>query len=356
MKIVHCLFTMRTGGAQLLTIDLLNELCMTHDVSLIVVNDHYSESMLEKLNKNVAVYCLNRREGSRNPLPMLRLNLLLNRIRPDVIHCHERKMIRLIKYRGAHTVYTVHDVNIPTDTFHQYQTLVAISDAVANDIQTRSAFSAVVVPNGIPIHQFKCRSQYTLRHNEPIRLVQISRLIHEKKGQDILILALAKLIHEQGMHQLQLDFVGDGESLDHLKSLTKLLGVEPYVRFQGEKDRNWIKERLASYHILVQPSRYEGFGLTVVEGLAAGLPVAATDIEGPAEILRGLPGNILFSRNSVEACAEALQRLIATYDNDHLASDLRIAKKGITQRFSIQAMTKAYEAVYQNHHESVSLV
>ncbi|GAB4024755.1 hypothetical protein GCM10028773_48250 [Spirosoma koreense] len=304
--------------------------------------------MLAKLHENVSVYCLNRREGSKNPFPVLRLNLLLNRIRPDVIHCHDRKMISLIKYRSAHTVYTVHDVNIPTDTFHQYNTLAAISDAVASDIQHRSTLTAVVVPNGIPVHQYRRRNHYRIQANESVRLVQISRLMHEKKGQDILIRALAKLVHERGMSQLQLDFIGDGESRDYLTSLAKLLGVESFVRFQGEKERSWIQEHLASYHVLVQPSRFEGFGLTVVEGLAAGIPVVAANIEGPAEILHGMPGSVLFEQDSVEACAEALHGIISMYNNDQLTTEMDEARNRIMQRFSIQAMTKAYSRIYQN--------
>lgn len=58
MKIVHCLFTMETGGAQVLTVELLNEMCKSHNVSLIIINDKFNESLLEQLDRKVKIFLL----------------------------------------------------------------------------------------------------------------------------------------------------------------------------------------------------------------------------------------------------------------------------------------------------------
>ncbi len=355
MRIVHCLFTLRTGGAQILTLNLLNELAAGHDVSLIVVNDAHMASMLVGLDQRVSVHFLNREEGSRNPLPIIRLNWLLYRLRPDIIHCHERKMIQLLKANRAKTVYTVHDVQIPTDTFASYDALVAISEAVATDVQQRIDLPIRLIHNGVPIHRFNRRTDYKLAPTEPIRLVQLGRLMHEKKGQHILLEALALLVHQHGETRIQLDFIGEGPSLDYLNDRARALQIENYVCFSGHRDWTWLQDNLSTYHLVVQPSLYEGFGLTVVEGLAAGLPVLASDAGGPAEIIRSLSGGLLFATEDVGACADALLQLIQAYRTQTLTSlvgEPTVAAKG---RYSIRAMADHYLDLYQQLLETNTL-
>lgn len=115
--------------------------------------------------------------------------------------------------------------------------------------------------------------------NRPMRLIQVSRLDYKKKGQDLLIKAVAEL---NGL--IEVDFIGDGESLAYLNGLSRSLDTERYVHFLGKKPQSFISENLQNYDLFVQPSRYEGFGLTVAEAMAAQLPVLVTEGEGPAEI------------------------------------------------------------------------
>ena len=341
------MFTMKMGGAQVLTIDMLNEMCQFHDVSLIIVNGDYDQNLIQQLSKKILFYCLNRKESSWNPLPIFRLNLLFNRIQPDIIHCHERKMSRLIKYSSARTVYTIHDVAIPTETFHLYNALVAISKSVAADVRNRSNLPVDVVSNGIPMHNFVKRNSYSISPESIIRLVQVSRLVHNKKGQDILIKALAKLVYENFDTNICLDFIGDGASKPYLLSLAKSLKVEAFINFCGEQDRNQIAEKLSTYHILVQPSRFEGFGLTVVEGFAAGLPVIASDIEGPAEIMKDLPAGFLFVPESIDACVDTLRRVIAAYRLNQIETLMDETYTMVENQFSIQSTVSGYLNVYQ---------
>ncbi len=347
MKIVHCFFTMRTGGAQLLAIDMLNSLCLSQEVVLIVINDQWDKALLQTLNKKVAVYCLNRKEGSRNPLPILRLNGLLHQLRPDIIHCHERKLIQLIRYKRAKVVYTIHDVNIPTQTFIQYDALVAISQAVAVDVRQRTGLlQPDVITNGIPLDNFRQRAMYDIRGIEPMRLVQVSRLMHEKKGQDILLRALAKLVSNREVLPLRLDLIGDGPSLDYLAKLAKTLQIDTLVSFRGERDRAWLYRHLADYHLLVQPSRYEGFGLTVLEGFAAGLPVVASDVAGPAEVMAGLPAGNLFASEDPDDCADVLTRVIKAYRANQIEAAVTETYPLLRARFSMETTVAGYLALY----------
>lgn len=105
--------------------------------------------------------------------------------------------------------------------------IFAISNIVKEDILKWTGLDSVVVLNGIEPGLIKASSGE--RHSK-FRIVQVSRLMHEKKGQHILIKAVAYLV-EKGYEDICLDFIGDGESIDYLKQLARKLKVESYVNF-----------------------------------------------------------------------------------------------------------------------------
>ncbi|MGY2134519.1 glycosyltransferase [Hymenobacter sp. HD11105] len=346
MKIVHCFFTFEMGGAQVLAVDLLNQMCPFHAMTLVVVNNIHSETLLAKLDKRVAVYKIDREEGSRNPWPLLKFNLLLRQLKPDIIHCHEPNIGKIIKAGVGKLLYTIHDVAIPTTHYHHYATLVAISDAVQQELIPRFARPIKKIYNGIDVSAFQKRTDYSLA-GQPLKLIQISRLMHEKKGQDVLIQALYHLKKDQGYVNFSLDIVGSGDSLAFLQNLVARLELTSEVSFPGERNRDWLYANLAHYHLLVQPSRYEGFGLTILEGFAAGLPVLASDIEGPAEIVKRTPRGFLFPKGDSQACARALHAIFQDYENGHLKQVMHNSVAITEQEYSIQACVAGYLQEYK---------
>ncbi len=348
LKIVHCLFSMDTGGAQVLAIGLMNEMCATHEMCLVVVNDKLSKNLIEQVDKRVKVYYINRKEGSRNPLPILRLNILLLQIRPDIIHCHEPNMVKALKMVGCKFLYTIHDVGIPVVYYDLYHSLVAISDAVYADVSSRCSYPLVTVYNGIAAQLFKQRKYHFAKENDSYKIVQISRVEHEKKGHDILLHALHKAIYVYGFVNISLEFIGEasGPSFIYLDDLVKKLRLEKHVKFIGEKNREWLFENLCSYDILVQPSRFEGFGLTILEGFAAGLPVLASDIDGPAEIIESTPGGFLFPNGDINACVHALIHIINLYRSDKISDVMYRTISNVAKKYSMKSCAKGYSSEY----------
>ncbi|MEO6915943.1 MAG: glycosyltransferase [Chitinophagaceae bacterium] len=345
LKIVHCLFTFATGGAQVLALELLNEMSNFHDVSLIIMNNTVNPALIAQLKPGIPVHYLNRKEGNPNPWPVIRLNLLLMKIKPDIVHCHEPKMAKAIRVKYPALVHTIHDVGIEKTFYHLYDSLVAISDAVYNDVQGDFPKTKKIY-NGIPLQLFNTREQFGLLPDEPFRLVQLSRLMHEKKGQDILIRALHLLQSTKTGREIRLDLIGSGSSEAYLRGLVKELGLEDRVCFAGEKNRDWLYENLRYYHALIQPSRYEGFGLTILEGFAAGLPVIASDIDGPAEIINQTPGGFLFADGDESACANEITRLIEKYENKSISVSMDETLGIINEKYSVQNCTKEYLSEY----------
>lgn len=346
MRIVHCVFSLETGGLEIIAVDLINEMSKCHEVSLVIINEKVDQAILTLLAKKVKVYCLNRIEGSRNLIPFIKLNMLLLRLRPQVVHCHDSKIIRAIKVPTGKMIHTVHDMGIPVSHYGKYHSIVAISDSVSKDVSDRSNLAVTRIYNGVPVDRFTRRIDYARKPKAPIRMVQVSRLVHEKKGQDILLRAVRILIDKYGWESFQLDFIGIGKSLPVLLELTQSLRLEQHVYFAGERSRDWVYNNLSDYHIMIQPSRYEGFGLTIIEGLAAGIPVLASDIDGPAELIANLEGGFLFESDNAEACATALNNIITMYENNAVA-DLMIVTKHQINGFSLATCAEKYVAQYQ---------
>ena len=91
----------------------------------------------------------------------------------------------------------------------------------------------------------------------------------------------------------------------------KLYPMRAQVHFTGWLSSNELTEWYRVSDILVIPSRYEPFGMVVLEGMIHILAVAASDVGGPAEILRHDETGILFPPGSATALADAILRLVS---------------------------------------------
>jgi glycosyltransferase involved in cell wall biosynthesis len=347
MKILHIIFSFHTGGAETMLADMVNEQSKGENVYLIIINNSYSSELVSSINNKTNIHYINRTPGSLNPLKIIQLNYLVFKINPDIIHFHDHNAIKLVFYKGrSHTCLTVHDVNKPVENFLKYDQLFSISDAVRANILNRGGISSIRIYNGIDFDQVKTKVDY--KEPKVFSFVQISRLCHEKKGQDILLKALHHLVYEEGLENIELDLIGEGPSLNYLKEITRKLEITKFVNFFGIRDRKFIYQELKNYNLLIQPSIYEGFGLTVVEGIAAGLPVLVSNIDGPAEIIKNLPSGWTFESENEVSLSKAIVEIILLYKNNQIAELCRASYSTAIKKFSIQRTSSNYIESYQN--------
>lgn len=332
---------MNIGGAEIMLVDILNEQAKTHNVELIIINADYNIDLINTIDREVKVIFIHRKLGSRNPIPLFNFNIEILKINPDLVHFHNQNAINLLKIRYFFkTCLTVHDTNYPILNFKKYDKLFSISKAVKNDILARSNILSQVIYNGVPFDQIE---NFEISRKFPaFKIVQISRLKHEKKGQHILIKALGIIIHDFGIKNIQLDLIGEGDSLLFLKDLVQVLGIEVNVNFIGLKSRASIYKELKDYQLLVQPSSYEGFGLTVVEAMAAKIPVLVSNIEGPMEIIDSGRYGYYFSRGDEVDCAEKIMVVINEFSNNENSIKLFNAYNYAISNFNIQSTAKNY--------------
>jgi glycosyltransferase involved in cell wall biosynthesis len=181
--------------------------------------------------------------------------------------------------------------------------LVANAEAVAEDTRRHERVhpdKIVTVYNGLPDSAFEPAPPARLDTAEPVVLC-IANLKRDK-GHRFLLDAVARL-RDQNL-PCTLALVGDGPERRALEDQAGRLGID--VRFLGT--RTDIEPLLARAHAVVLPSLHEGMSNAVMEAMAAGRPVVATDVGGTGELLRDR--GVLVRPSDGEALADGLGRVL----------------------------------------------
>ena len=345
MKIVHCIFSFNTGGAETMLIDIVNEQIKTQEVTVVIVNHIYHKELIAQLDKKIRLIFIGRKPHSYSILPLLRLNWILFRLHPDIIHLHNYAMSRIIfPLMPSKLFLTVHDLHISLKYVKDKTNLIAISNAVKDDISSKGNYKIYTIPNGINFERIEKRSNSGIL-NEKFRIVQVANLIMNKKGQDILINAIS-ILKKRNIKNIEVSFIGTGNDIHILKQMADNLGVSEQIHFLGIKDRQYIYSHLKEYDLMCHPARYEGFGLCIAEGIAAMLPILVSDEGGPYEIIKqGRLGYAFQSGNAVD-CADKIEYILKNY-NDAVKLTFP-AYEHAMQHYSIKRMVKKYTQSYKD--------
>lgn len=340
MHIIHLTWSLQLGGLETMLVNIINEQINKEQVSLIVINESYDKTLIKKIDSRIKVYYLHRQLKSKNLLPYVKLNLLLLKLNPTIIHCHAPRigMILLPIFRKK-ILWTIHDTNIEKKYFKYFYHYSSISKCVFNDVKNRLGIETPIIYNGIKVTDFKKKN--LLQQSNTFKIVQVSRLMHEKKGQHILIMAI-KILIEKGYSNIHVDFIGNGKSYEYLNQLIIKNNLTNYITLQGEKTNTWIAEHLCDYDLICQPSIFEGFGLTVAEGMAAMVPVLVSANEGPMEIIENGKYGYFFKNEDVENCALKIESIINA-DNSKL---IKAAYKRVYKDFNIEETANNYIEEY----------
>lgn len=158
-----------------------------------------------------------------------------------------------------------------------------------------------VIPNGVSATLFTPTS----RHWEPAQLLIVGRVVYQK-GIDLLLEALAGI----GQLEWKLSIAGDGPLRGILEQKAQLLGIAERVSFLGWQSKTELLEHYNQANLLVYPSRHEGMPNVVLEAMASGLPVIASEIAGNEELV--VPGEtgLLVTAENIDELRAAIQELI----------------------------------------------
>lgn len=125
------------------------------------------------------------------------------------------------------------------------------------------------------------------------------------------------------------------------------LNLSNHIHLLGNKDRNWVYEHLAYYDLFIHPSRREGFGLSLAEAMAAGLPVIASNCDGPLEILDQGRYGMLFENGNAGQLAEAIETMITRIHSGEAQTLAKQAREHCIENYSIARTATQYLELYQ---------
>lgn len=208
--------------------------------------------------------------------------------------------------------------------------LIANSWAVLRDVErTEKCLPGIrtVIYNGVDPSDFPLAQPQA---TGVLRLVTVGRLA-EPKGQEFAIGAL-RLILDAGV-DAELTLVGSGPNEQSLRQTAAAHGVDEKVRFPGLARDPRLFLRDADVFLL--PSTQEGFSNALLEAMACGLPVVATDVGGNAEALLHEAGGLIVAPQDPCALAEAVLRLASQRQRLH---EMGIAnRERVETHFSLRA-------------------
>lgn len=358
MNILHLVFSFNNGGIENLIIDSVNNWGSSNDnIILCIINDDYNDRLIEKINisDKIQVIKLNRVKGEKNLSFLWEFIKIIYKNNIHIIHSHLYDAVKIaiiakLLFPKIRLIYTVHDTKIYTMfkkrdlIIHNIfvDKIIAISEAVYREIllKNKKVNKVDLVRNGIDINKFKSANQ---KSGNYIKVGCTARILPAKKGQDILINAIAKVKIEYPNIQCYLagePMKGHENYLVDLKNQVKALNLEENIIFLGNVDD--IPSFLAMLDIFVLPSRYEGFGIAIIEAMASRVPVIASKLEGPQEIIKNNMYGYLFEIEDVEELA----KLIIYYIETDMSQHVEKAYDYVKNNFDIKIINKSLRNIY----------
>jgi glycosyltransferase involved in cell wall biosynthesis len=204
----------------------------------------------------------------------------------------------------------------------------------------------VTIHNGIDLSRFSAsrntrqaiRNSLGFKEEDPV-LIMVARF-HPGKGHSVILAAMHQLLNLYP--NLRLICLGEGDGETEIRSLCNEFGLTTNVRLAGYQPN--VAEWLSAADINVLPSFYEGFPLTVLEAMAAGLPSVTSRVGGIPEAIEDGVSGLLVPPGSPEKFADALSYLLSHVEARERMGEA--ARHRASQSFGIQRQVRNMESTY----------
>lgn len=357
MKVLQVINSLYIGGAEKLITDTVPALKKKGvDVRVLCLKNERT-SFWKKVELETQDEVLGLTEGSLyNPLLIFKLIPFLKRY--DIIHVHLFPALywvvlaKWISFSKVKIVVTEHNtknrrmnnffLRLIDRVFHNgLIRIVTISDKGLTDVKKHlkhipdNRFKLIY--NGINLKEYENAKSYsrdTFFEESDFVVTQVSNF-RKQKDQSTLIRSLLLL-----PEQIKLLLIGEGKLKKETEKLVHQLNLEKRVQFLGA--RTDVARILKSSDIVVLSSKHEGFGLAIVEGMAANRPCIASRIGGLNEIVKDY--GLLFSVGNDQ---ELANQILSLYKNPSLYQEVAEKCKERSKRFNIETMVDLHLSLYQ---------
>ena len=349
MRVLQICSAREIGGGEKHFGDLTNALVQRgHTVFAALAPESPVRALLPSLGANNILEAPMR--NALNPATAVRLSRFVRQNRIDIVHAHVARdypLAALAAGRSQARLVLTRHVLFPMSVIHRLTrrrtaNVIAVSEAVAEALRAQQIFDPAritVIHNGIDLTRFAARAQ------PPHLKSRIGMIGHlaEIKGQEEFIRAAAIVLADHD--DVEFVIAGEyksksGENRRRLETLIADLKVN--VRLLG-----WVEdipELLSTLDLFVSPARSEPFGLSMVEAMAAGVPVIATRSEGAREIVSDGETGRLVPVNEPQALARAISEVLADENGREQLSQQALTS--VRARFSLEEMVARTERLY----------
>jgi sugar transferase (PEP-CTERM/EpsH1 system associated) len=367
--IAHVIYRLDVGGLENGLVNLINRIPAERFRHVIVSLTDYSAFRQRIQRGDVPVFALNKPPGN-SPVTHFKLWRLLTQLRPDIVHTRNLAALEgtlpaalagvPVRIHGEHG-RDVEDLD-GSNTRRQivrrlFKPFVHRYIAVSRDLGFYLQKKVGVPPariaqiyNGVDSERFHPAGE---RREEvpcagfagPENFV-IGTVVRMQDVKDPVTLARAfvRLLHmvPNGTRRMRLVMIGDGPLRERVRVLLANAGVEQCAWLPGE--RNDVARIMRSFDLFVLPSLAEGISNTILEAMASGLPVLATDVGGNPELIEPGVTGTLVPRNDAESMASAMRAYVESAELCRRQGSE--ARRTVERRFGMEAMVNAYMAVY----------
>ena len=357
MRILYLVTKADMGGAQVHLLDLLRGFREMLEPAVATGEEGYFTEAVRQLGipTYVVPHLVHPIAPFEDTRAVFEVSKLMRACKADLVHAHTSKagLVGRLAARlaGVPAVFTAHTWCFTEGTSWKWRLAGIPAERVAARfssaiINVSDANRDLAIEHGIPDR----KRMLTIRNGVPdtshraqaggdgaLKLVMVARFA-EQKDQMTLLRAVPGLT---GPAVIQ--FVGDGPTLGAAKAEVGRLGICDRVEFLGA--RSDVAEVLSQAHVFVLATKWEGFPLSVIEAMRAGLPVVASDVGGISEaVIEGHTGYLTPS-GDVNTLRQRLQVLV---DSPLLRAEMGSAGRArYEEKFTVERMLYQTLAVYR---------
>lgn len=353
-KIVLCIPNLLTGGAEKFVVDLAKRIdAKKNRVCVAITRDGCDSDFKQQLTEaGIRVVDL----SSQNYIKMTWNQLrFFKEEKPDVVHANIGAVLHVMVAtklaKVPKRIFTVHN---EAKLLHGGSCLkkmlyrlafgffgfvpVAICEYVKMSMMLEFGYHSQKIPivcNGVDTEQFSQKERY---RDEDIELVTTGTVYWIKNQ-----LAIVKVVEELSSRykNIHLTILGDGEDFEKVREYVMSHGLDEFISMPGRC--NNVAEYLQKSDIYVSASLTEGLPLSILEAMATGLPIVATDAGGTVDIVKNNVNGIVVEKNNEKALVAALEKMIV---DSCYRSKCGEASRELAKQWDIRHCLQGYQELY----------
>lgn len=348
IRVLHLIQNLGVGGAEILLLQYIKSL-KTDDYEHFVYSIGADEGPMRKMITSMGIPLAigPKRHSIRYPIQfatdlvnmVLALLKFIKKHRIQIIHSHlgEANQLGVLagKLSGVPIFPTIHNTNVfkydqnrqkiitrlrqIVDKFiyHAADRVIAISEeikAITQEELELDPSMIVVVKNGIIYNEdsapgFDFRDEIGAAKGDTI-LIGVGSLTYQKAF-EVLIKASVELL-KKNMNTYRVAIIGKGREQEALEALIRSCRLEKHVKLLGYRPN--VLDYLRASDIFIMPSRYEGLSIAMIEAMACGMPIVASDAPGLSTYIEHQYNGLLFKLEDPADLADKIMRLIDQKD------------------------------------------